>query len=42
MAKYEFVKPTRADAEYIAANLKLDNYSELFCAIGPFRWIEAQ
>lgn len=35
MAKYEFVKPTRADAEYIATNLKPDNYSELFCAIGP-------
>lgn len=35
MAKYEFVKPTRADAEYIAVNLKPDNYRELFCAIGP-------
>lgn len=35
MAKYEFVKPTMADAEYIATNLKPDNYSELFCAIGP-------
>ncbi len=35
MAKYEFVKPSRVDAEYIAANLKPDNYNELFCAIGP-------
>ncbi len=34
MAKYEFAIPTRADAVYIAANLKDNNRKELFCAIG--------
>lgn len=34
MTKYEFAIPTRADAVYIAANLKDNNRKELFCAIG--------
>ena len=31
---YEFVKPTKADAEYIAANLRDDNRQEIICAVG--------
>lgn len=31
---YEFVKPTSADAEYIARHLRADNLREIVCAIG--------
>ncbi len=31
---YEFVKPTRSDAEYIANNLRADNRQEIMCGIG--------
>lgn len=34
MAKYEFTYPTKADAEYVAANLKSSNRQEVLCAIG--------